>query len=195
MEKKQKHTHTLRYCVCSSHEEATYCSIRRFDSCRNETCTQYQVRRVCARVFFTWNRSFFPSTWSTPSVRADSSSYVERCKLCAHKTTTQQILHCNAVSGVANTMMTKREELRRQRNKENKQINKPNKWKMRCRALSGDVTEQNKPNITTNYPANNSTRHRSIPRSLPLQDEFRRNTRSHRWRFSFYVTADVFQHL
>ena len=39
-------------------------------------------------VFFTSNRSFYPSPSSTPSVRADSSS--QRYKLCRHKTTTHQ---------------------------------------------------------------------------------------------------------
>ena len=42
---------------------------------------------VC--VFFTLKHSFYPSTSSTPSVRADYSSYIERHKLCGSKTTTQ----------------------------------------------------------------------------------------------------------
>ena len=47
-------------------------------------------------VFFTSNRSFYPSTSSTPSVRADPS-YIEIQTSSGHKITTD-ILHCNAVT-------------------------------------------------------------------------------------------------
>ena len=40
--------------------------------------------QVDMRVFFTLNRSFYLSTSSTPSVRADSSSYIEIYKLWSH---------------------------------------------------------------------------------------------------------------
>jgi len=55
-------------------------------------CPINHVERACRCVFFTFNRSFYPSTSSTTSVRADSS-ILERYKLCGHKTT-PQILHC-----------------------------------------------------------------------------------------------------
>ena len=53
-------------------------------------------------VFFALNRSFYPSTSSTPSVRADSSFHqkeTERYKaMCSETTTHVEIQHCNAAS-------------------------------------------------------------------------------------------------
>ena len=56
--------------------------------------------RLC--IFFTLNRSFYPSTSRTPIVSADFF-LLERYKLCGHKTTTE-ILHRNAVSRIDNAM-------------------------------------------------------------------------------------------
>ena len=49
---------------------------------------------VCFVMFFTLNRSFYPSTSNTTSVRADCSILEQRYKLCGHKTTPQR--YCNS---------------------------------------------------------------------------------------------------
>ena len=47
--------------------------------------TAADERNLC--VFFTLNRSFYPSTSNTTSVRAESSILQKRYKLCGHKAT------------------------------------------------------------------------------------------------------------
>ena len=56
---------------------------RRFNA-RKNTGTYRSMHYTC--VVFTFNRSFYEysSTSSTPSLRADSSSLRDRCKLCGH---------------------------------------------------------------------------------------------------------------
>ena len=66
-------------------------TVRAGDACGHTAMRTYTSYSICCvlcvvRVFFTLKRSFYSSTSSTTSVRADSSN-LERCKLCGHKTT------------------------------------------------------------------------------------------------------------
>ena len=111
-------------------------------SCFFAECTYtLDVRFIgywCGCVLFTLHRSVYPSSSSAPT-----NSVLERYKLCGNKTTTQDILHANAVSGVDNARIGRRTEAT------NKQ--KKMKWKTlsKCSALSGDATDNsNKRNMT-----------------------------------------------
>ena len=79
-------------CLVIVHYNVLQCSISAVSCfCDHRACIQEESRRTLGDtcVFFTLNRSFYPSTSSTPSVRADSSSWRDTStyKLCGHKTT------------------------------------------------------------------------------------------------------------
>ena len=68
---------------------------------RNQSWKSYiaaAAAAACVGLFFTLNRSFYPSTSSTTIVRADSSILIfviERYNICGHKATPQEeILRC-----------------------------------------------------------------------------------------------------